>query len=92
MCETTLSIDGPRSITISLEWSRDPGPTENEHLDLVLPGIVMLALDAVEELAGIGEAIRQLVAEGKLCRIGTRDGSFVYAATDPDKHETPPTL
>jgi hypothetical protein len=50
---------------------------------------VKTALDAVEQLAGIGEAILQLVAEGKLCRIGIRDGLFVYAATDPDTPDAP---
>jgi hypothetical protein len=84
-CEATLSVDRPRVITISLAWSRDPGPTENEHLQIALPDIVEAALDAVEQLAGIGEAIQQLLADGKICRIGTRDGAFVYAATDADK-------
>jgi hypothetical protein len=83
-CEATLSVDRPRSITISFEWSRDPGPTENEHLEMALPDIVGAAGEAVEELAAIGEAVQGLIAEGRICRIGIRDGLFVYAATDPD--------
>jgi hypothetical protein len=76
-----LSINAPRAITISLEWSRDPGPTENEHLHIALPDIVAAALDAVEKLAEMSEAIQHLVAEGKVCRIGIKDGLFVYGAT-----------
>jgi hypothetical protein len=78
-----LSVDRPRAITISLKWSREPGPTENEHLETVLPDIMEAALDAVGQLAEIGEALQQLVADGKVCRIGIRDGAFVYAATEP---------
>jgi hypothetical protein len=83
-CEATLSVDRPRSITISFEWSRDPGPTENEHLQTALPDIVGSALEALEEFASISEAIQGLIAEGKVCRIGLRDGLFVYATTDRD--------
>jgi hypothetical protein len=83
-CEAILSVDRPRSITISLEWRRAPGPTENEHLELALPDIVGSALEAVEELAAIGEAIQDLIAEGKVCRIGIRDGLFIYASTTVD--------
>jgi hypothetical protein len=83
-CEATLSVDRPWSIGISLKWSRDPGPSEKEHLDTVLPEIVGSAREAVRELAAIGEAIQGLIAEGKMCRIGIRDGLFVYALTNPD--------
>ena len=38
----------------------------------------------MRELAAIGEAIQGLIAEGKMCRIGIRDGLFVYALTNPD--------
>jgi hypothetical protein len=84
-----LSLDRPRAITVSFKWSRDPGPTENEHLQMVLPDILEAALSAVEQLAGIGEAIQQLVADGKICRIGIRDGLFVYAATEPGSPQAP---
>jgi hypothetical protein len=98
-CEAILLLDRPRSITISLEWGRGPGPTENEHLRLALPDIVGSALEVIERLAAISEAIQGLVAEGKLCRIGIRDGSFIYAATDPNtpddtfiNGDAPPTI
>src|SRR5262249_51057975 len=91
-CAAVLSVDRPRALTISFEWSRDPGPTENEHLDIVLPDIMEAALDAVEQLAGIGQALQQLVADGKLCRIGIRDGAFVYAAPEPDTPDAPRTV
>ena len=91
-CEAMFSVDRPRAITISFEWSREPGPTENEHLQIVLPDIMEAALDAVQQLAGIGEAIQQLVADGKVCRIGIRDGAFVYAATKPDTPDAPCTV
>jgi hypothetical protein len=42
------------------------------------------ALEAVEELSAIGHVIQGLIAEGRACRIGIRDGFFVYAATHPD--------
>src|SRR5262245_9577396 len=82
-CEAMLSVDRPRANTISFKWSREPGPNEHEHLDAVLPDIMEAALDAVGQLAEIGEAIQQLVADGKVCRIGIRNGAFVYAATTP---------
>jgi len=98
-CEAILSVDRPRSITISFDWSRDPGPTENEHLARALPDIVGSALESVEELAAIVEHIQDLVAEGSICRIGIRDGLFVYAATGletPDdtftNGDAPPTI
>lgn len=81
-CTATLAIDRPRSINISLEWSREPGPTEIEHLDVVLPDIVGSALEAVEQFAVMCEAIVGLIAVGDLCRIGIKDGRFIYAATD----------
>jgi hypothetical protein len=84
-CEATISVDRPRAITISFAWTRDPGPTENEHLELVLPDIVGSALDVIEHCAAMGEAIQDLIAEGKLCRIGIRDGLFVHARTDADR-------
>jgi hypothetical protein len=83
-CEATLLMDRPRSITISFEWNREPGPTENEHLAMALPDIVASALETVEQLAALCEEIQHLIAEGKLCRIGIRDGLFVYARTDAD--------
>jgi len=82
-----LSVDRPRVITIFLLWCRNTGPTENEHLQIVLPDIMEAALDAVIQLAEIGETIQQLVADGRVCRIGIRDGAFVYAATDPVTHD-----
>ena len=81
-CEATLSVDRPRSISIGLKWSREPGPIDNEHLAIALPEIVESALHAIEELAEISEAIQSLLAEGKICRIGIREGCFVYASTD----------
>jgi hypothetical protein len=83
-CEATLSVDRPRSINIGLVWTREPGATENEHLSTVLPEIVKSALDAVEQLAEITETILDLIAQGKVCRIGIKEGFFVYAATDRD--------
>jgi len=80
-CQATLSIDARRTITISLEWTRDPGPTENEHVEIALPDIVAAALDAVENLAETSKTIQHLVAEGKICRIGVKDGLFLYGAT-----------
>jgi hypothetical protein len=91
-CEAILSVDRPRSITISLKWSREPGPAENEHLETVLPDIMEATLDAVGQLAEIGEAIQQLIADGKVCRIGVRDGAFVYAATKPGTPDAPRTI
>jgi hypothetical protein len=91
-CDAVLSVDRPRAITISFEWGREPGPTENEHLEIVLPDIMEAALNAVEQLAGIGEAIQELVANGKVCRIGIRDGAFVYAATEPGMPDAPRTV
>jgi hypothetical protein len=81
-CEATLSVDRPRSITISFEWSHDPGPSENEHLAIALPDIVAAASQAVEELAALVATMQDLLITGKICRIGIRDGCFIYAATD----------
>jgi hypothetical protein len=81
-CTATLAIDRPRSINITFEWSREPGPTEIEHLDVVLPDIVGSALEAVEQFAAMCEAVVDLIADGRVCRIGIKDELFVYAATE----------
>jgi hypothetical protein len=57
------------------------GPTENEHVEIALPDIVAAALDAVENLAESSKAIQHLVAEGRICRTGIKDGLFLYGAT-----------
>jgi hypothetical protein len=51
------------------------------HCAQALPDIVAVALDAVEKLAAASEAIQHLVAEGNVCRIGIKDGLFVYCLT-----------
>jgi hypothetical protein len=84
MCTATLVIDRPHSINISLEWSRQPGPTEIEHLNVALPEIVGSALESVEQFATMCQAILDLIADGRLCRIGIKDGLFVYASTDAE--------
>ena len=83
-CHATLSVDRPRSMTVSLEWNREPGPTENEQLDFALPGIVAAACAAVEEIASISGIVRDLIAQGKVYRSEIKDGWFGYALTDPD--------
>ncbi len=80
----TLAIDRPRSINISLEWAREPGPTEIEHLDVTLPDIVGSALEAVEQFATMCEALVDLIGDRRICRIGIKDGLFLYAGTDSE--------
>jgi hypothetical protein len=80
-CTATLAIDRPRSINISLEWGREPGPTEIEHLDVTLPDIIEAALGPVEQFAAICESLLELIADGRICRVGIKDGLFVYAGT-----------
>jgi hypothetical protein len=81
-CTATLSIDRPRSINISLDWASEPGPTEIEHLNVALPEIVGSALEAVEQFATMCEAILDLIADGRVCRAGIKNGLFVYATTE----------
>jgi len=83
-CHATLSVDRPRSLSIALEWSREPGPTENEQLDFVLPHIVGTACAAVEEIASISQIVVDLIAEGKVYRSEIKDGWFGYSATDSE--------
>jgi hypothetical protein len=84
-CTATLVIDRPRSINITFEWRREPGPTENEHLNVILPDIVASALEALEEYAAFCQATLGLIGDGKVCRIGIRDGLFIYAATHQER-------
>jgi hypothetical protein len=82
VCTAILTVDRPRSISISFEWSREPGPTENEHLNIILPDIAASALEVLDECAALSRATLDLIADGKLCRIGIKDGLFLYALTD----------
>jgi hypothetical protein len=79
-CTATLDFDWGRSVNISLRWSREPGPTEHEHLALILPDIVGAALDAVWVGAATCETVLELIADGRVCRSGIKDGLFEYEA------------
>ena len=81
-CTATLTVDRPSSVNISFEWSREPGPSENERLNVILPEIVDAALEILEECAALSRATLDLIADGKLCRVGIEDGLFLYARTD----------
>jgi hypothetical protein len=85
-CDATLALERPRSISISFEWGHEPGPAEHEHLGVILPDIVRSALQSVEEYAAICQAIQVLLADGRICRTGIRDGQFVYEAV-PERSE-----
>jgi len=84
-CTATLAIDRPQSINISLEWAREPGPTEIEHLSLTLPDIMESALEAVQRSAEISEALLELIADGRIYRDGIKDGVFLYAAIESEQ-------
>jgi len=81
-CTATLDFDWGRSVNISLQWSRQPGPVENEQLALMLPDIIRSALQFVEEGAALCEGVLDAIAEGRVCRSGIKDGVFLYEAIE----------
>ena len=89
-CTATLVMDRPRSINIALEWDREPGPAETEHFNLALPDIMESAFQVVQRAAAISEALVDLIADGQICRIGIKNGVFVYGATDSQQLPTIP--
>ena len=83
-CTATLDLDWGRSVTISLQWSREPGPVEHEHLAVLLPDILKSALESVEESAAMFERVLDAIAKGRVCRSGVEDEVFTYEAIDRD--------
>ena len=84
-CTATLDFDRGRSVTISLQWSREPGPIEHEHLAALLPDILKSALESVEQSAAMFERVLDAIANGRICRSGVEDGVFTYEAIDTDR-------
>ena len=89
-CTATLDFDWGRSVNILLQWSREPGPVQHEHLTLILPEIVSSALSFIEEGAALGERVLDAIAEGRLCRSGIEDELFTYEAIDRDQRPDAP--
>ena len=84
-CTATLDFDWGRSVNISLQWSREPGPLQREHLTLILPDIVRSALSFVDEGAALAERVLDAIAEGRIYRSGIEDEVFTYEAIDSDR-------
>jgi hypothetical protein len=81
-CTASLGFDWGRSVNISLQWSREPGPVQHEHLALILPDIVRTALSFLEDGAALCEGVLDAIAEGRMCRSGIEDELFTYEAVD----------
>jgi hypothetical protein len=83
-CTATLDFDWRRSVTISLQWSCEPGPVEHEHLAVLLQDILKSALDSLGESAAMFERVLDAIAKGRICRSGVEDEVFTYEAIDRD--------
>jgi hypothetical protein len=81
-CTATVDFDWGRSVNISLQWSRQPGPMEHEQLALALPEIIRAAVQFVEERAALCEGVLDAIADGRVCRSGIEDDVFLYEAID----------
>jgi hypothetical protein len=90
-CTAALDFDWGRSINISLQWSREPGPVEHERLTLILPDIVRSALNYIEKGAALCEGVLEAIAGGLMCRSGIEDEMLTYEAIHPDaQHDALP--
>jgi hypothetical protein len=85
LCSATLTLDEATDVRLGFTWKQPPTPDDFEEFDVsVQPNAMDLALKCVLGRAEIAEARRQLFAEGKIVRLGTRNGRWVWARSGSD--------
>jgi hypothetical protein len=87
-CHATLELTEPNGLSISFAWKSPLTEADkDQYMSAVLRDVVRVALEGVERLAALHLVLLRFESEGRIARVGSRDGDTLWEAL-PEKERT----